>query len=319
MLMQKLNNKKESDEERNTSFKKILNVGRIIKNIVCWLLIAVLTLAVIVFVFTKISGGTPVLFGYTINRIISGSMEPELGIGDVIISKEVTDTSDLSVGDIITFKGDKRFDNQKVTHRVLVTPYNDGNGGIVLVTKGDANVNDDGEINYYDVESKCIAKVDFLRDVYNFFFSKWGLIIFIVLLLLIFFDEIMNIVRLSVSREEEEETESFKEILERVKREQAEASKADGLQPSEQDQAPAEDREDSETYKASSSAENAQPNTKPEKQRKKSKKTTENNKQNKPKSKDKPKQQKNKQKNANSGKASGKKKSKKKSKKSRKR
>ena len=209
-------------EKRTASLKKALKIARVVKNVICWLMIAVLTLAIVVFMITKINGGSPTLFGYSIHRIVSGSMSPELEIGDVIVGKQVTDTSDVSVGDIITFQGDSRFDNQKVTHRVLVAPYSNGSGNTVVVTKGDANEIDDGEISFSDIKSKCIAKVVFLKDIYNFFFSQWGLITFIVLLLLIFLDEIINIVKLIVSGREQEHTETLYEIVERLQREQQE-------------------------------------------------------------------------------------------------
>ena len=190
--------KKKLGEEKTDSLRKVVRVVRVVKITVCCVLIAVLTLAVIAFLVAKIRGEIPSLFGYSIQRIISGSMAPTLEIGDVIISKEVTDTSEVHVNDIVTFRGDSRFDNQKVTHRVMVSPHNDGNGGIVIVTKGDANEFDDGEINYYDVESKYVAKANILRDLFSFFFSKWGLLVFIFFILLIFFDDILNIVKVFV-------------------------------------------------------------------------------------------------------------------------
>ncbi len=222
-LKEKIRNK--LGKKRTADLKKALRIGRIIKNVVCWTLIAVLTIAIVIFMTTKISGGTPSIFGYTVHRISSGSMEPELSVGDVIICKQVKEPSELSVRDIITFNGGSRFDYQKITHRVLVAPYDDSTGKKVLVTKGDANEDDDGVISFSDVESKYLTKVNFLRDVYNFFFSTWGLLIFIFLLLLIFFDEIVNIVRLSIGAAEEDDAESFREIVERVKREQLEEAK----------------------------------------------------------------------------------------------
>lgn len=212
--------------EKNTAkLKKAVNIVRIIKNIVCWTLIAVLTVSIVIFMITKFTGGTPEVFGYSIHRIVSGSMEPELQIGDVIINKEIKDASEVHIGDIITFQGDKRFENQKVTHRVLVAPYDNGRGTLVLVTKGDANETDDGDINFSDVESKCLTKLTFLNSVYGFFFSPIGLIVFIFLLFLIFFDEILNIIRISVNGAKQEESESFQEIVERIKREKLEEMK----------------------------------------------------------------------------------------------
>lgn len=232
-------------EKKVEKLKKSLGVARIVKNVLCWTLVAILAMAIVVFMITKLSGGTPKLFGYTINRIVSGSMSPELEIGDVIISKVVTDTDEVHVNDIVTFQGGVDFENQKVTHRVLVSPYSASNGQIVIVTKGDANEIDDGEIVFDDVESKYISKVDILKSVYNFFFSKWGLIIFIFLLLLIFFDEIMNIIKLIVSGREEEEPETLSQIMVRIKQEQQEnlepnelpSGKADsaGEEPSSED------------------------------------------------------------------------------------
>lgn len=209
--------------DKNTAvLKKALNIARIVKNVVCWIMIALLTLAVITFLLTKINGETPSMFGYTIHRIVSGSMQPEFEIGEVIISRKVTDPSEIGIGDIVTFREDGRFDNQKVTHRVLVAPYDNDKGDKVLVTKGDANDTDDGEIRFTSVESKYLNKVYFLKSVYSFFFSPWGLVIFIFLLLLIFFDEIMNIVRLTISRAEEEQPETLVETIERMQREQSE-------------------------------------------------------------------------------------------------
>ena len=219
-LKQKLKN--QLGEKRVAVLKKALKIGRVVKNAICWILIALLTVAIVVFMVNKVSGATPTVFGYSIHRIVSGSMVPELQIGDVILNKDISDTAEINIGDIITFQGDSRFDNQKVTHRVLVAPYDDGRGNIVLTTKGDANETDDGEINFSDVESKLVLKVTFLKSIYNFFFSPWGFIIFIFLLLLIFFDEIINIIRLSVHGAEQDESESFEEIVERVKREQLE-------------------------------------------------------------------------------------------------
>lgn len=225
--------------------KKSLRVVRIVKNIVCWTLIAILTLSVIVFTLTKINGESPSLFGYSIHRVITGSMEPTLMIGDVILNKEVKEPSEIGIGDIITFQGDARFGNQKVTHRVSVPPYDD-NGKPVLVTKGDANEKEDGVIDFSSVESKYLTKVGFLTTLYSVFFSTWGFLIFILLLILVFFDEIVNIIKLTVGTANEEESESIQEIVERVRIEKLEESRkkkaTEKTQTDEQGKKPEQDR-----------------------------------------------------------------------------
>ena len=220
-------------EKKTAALIKAFNITRIIKNVVCWVLIAVLAVAVIVFMFTKINGETPQVFGYTLHRIVSGSMKPELEVGDVIVSKEIKDISEIGVGDIITFQGDARFDDQKVTHRVLVAPYDNGRGATVIVTKGDANIEDDGEISVSSVESKYLSKFDFLKKIYDFFFTPWGLLVFIFVLLLVFFDEIMNIIRLSAQSAKENNDETIYEIIERVQKEQQADSDPQALPESE--------------------------------------------------------------------------------------
>ena len=64
--------------------------------------------------------------------ILSGSMEPALSPGDVVI---VSDSASVQVGDVITFDGG---DTVPITHRII--GVEDGQ----YITKGDANENVDG-------------------------------------------------------------------------------------------------------------------------------------------------------------------------------
>ena len=193
-------------EQKREKIKKTLNVLRIIKNIVCWTLIIILSFAVITFLLTRFTGGTPSLFGYTLQRVSSGSMVPELEVGDVILSRNLREGDALNEGDIITFDGSDQFGEVNVTHRVIVVPH-DENGVVMLQTKGDAN---------------DIKKLSFLRTIYDMFLSPWGLIIFIALLLLVFFDEMMNIIRIATGNYRDEDEESISEIIERIQREDME-------------------------------------------------------------------------------------------------
>ena len=229
-------------EENRPKIAKTFNVLRIIKNIVCWTSIAIMVFFVITFLLNRISGVTPAIMGYTIQRVTSGSMEPELAVGDVIISKQVDDVSVLVVDDIITFDGGSQYEHRNVTHRVVTAPYED-NGRIYLQTKGDANEIPDNPIYASQVQSKMIRKAPFLTVLYNFFLSPWGLIVFILLLLLIFFDELINIVKITSGYyDSEEKEESISEIIERIQREDNEkeeqltvAESAIELQPLEYD------------------------------------------------------------------------------------
>lgn len=190
--------------EKAIKLKKSLRVARIIKNITCWTIIAVMTLAIIIYLLTRANGVTPSVFGFSIQRITLSGMEPELAIGDIIINRDLSDETEVHIGDIVTFRGGSEFAGQMVARRVLVAPYDDGRGNTVLVTKGDANESDDGEINITSVESRFYAKADVLKAIYKIFFSVWGLILFIFLLLLIFVDEFINIIRITVGDSEQQ-------------------------------------------------------------------------------------------------------------------
>ena len=220
-----MRSKEEKVNARETQLsrkEKTFGVLRVIKNIVCWSLIIVLAFLVITFLLNRVSGITPSLFGYTVQRVSTGSMQPELMVGDVILSKNVGDVMTLEVDDIITFKGGSQFGNDvNVTHRVVVAPQEE-NGTIMLQTKGDANDVADNPISADRVQSKYICTIGFLSKLYELFLSPWGLVIFIALLLFIFFDELINIIRIATHTLPEDKEESIGEIIERLQREDAE-------------------------------------------------------------------------------------------------
>ncbi len=210
-------------EKKAAKLKKVFRVAVVVKNVVCWAIIVVLAFCFVTFMLARINGTTPSVFGYMIQRVETGSMEPALHVQDVILSKKISDKDDLKVGDIITFQGGSRFDNNRVTHRIIVEPFKDDEGDWVVVTMGDANQIDDGPIKLQDVESKMVRKMEVLRWLYSFFFSPWGLIVFILLMILIFFDEVMNIIHIFTGKyEEDEDPESIGEIIKRIQREDAE-------------------------------------------------------------------------------------------------
>jgi signal peptidase len=81
----------------------------------------------------------PSIMGYKPLTVLSGSMSPLLQPGDVIVARE-TKPEDVKVGDVITYRVDKK---TLVTHRV-VEILNKG-GEIAFKTRGDANNVDDPE------------------------------------------------------------------------------------------------------------------------------------------------------------------------------
>ncbi|WP_167555329.1 signal peptidase I [Gottfriedia acidiceleris] len=85
---------------------------------------------------SKIEGKPPTFFGHQVYYVLSGSMEPTLPKGSIIIVKDITSETKLSLGDIITFKMPYNEDIL-VTHRI--NEVINENGQLVYRTKGDAN------------------------------------------------------------------------------------------------------------------------------------------------------------------------------------
>ena len=197
---------------------KVFRIIRLIKNIICWTLIVVLVFTLVLFFTSRINGSTPSVFGYSIFRVSSGSMEPELMVGDIILDKTVDNPEDLKVGDVITFKSSD-YGDLLVTHKVIKAPYEE-NGKLMLQTKGIANEVEDKPISVDNVKGIMICKVDYLDTVYNVFLSPWGLLILIALIVIIFFDEIITIVKILTNNDRSvKDADDINEIIDRLQAE----------------------------------------------------------------------------------------------------
>ena len=99
--------------------------------------------------------GYATLGGYSLFRVVTGSMEPTIPTGALLICDNV-DIESIKKGDIICFTSKDRYMNDSViTHRVHEV-RKDSKGKINLYTKGDANVSLDG---YTSDEENFIGKV----------------------------------------------------------------------------------------------------------------------------------------------------------------
>lgn len=214
--------KKDSKTEKSKVFKII----RIVKNVIFGIILALLVSVMIVVLTTHFNGETPKVFGHAIYRVSSGSMVPTLEVGDIIICSDC-DPMELKAGDIITYNGlSGQFKGLKVTHRVVKEPYLDKNDGkYYLVTKGDDNPIADTPISASQVSGKFVKKIELLKHLYNYFLTPWGLLTLIGLIVLAFFNEIINFVKALSGHDYDEEREDIQDIIARVQRESAEEEK----------------------------------------------------------------------------------------------
>ena len=157
-------------EEIEENQRKQKKRSKKIRIIVYIILIPILICNIILIIQSAIQPKeTPELVGIKSYVIISGSMQPELNIGDIVIVKKV---EDLQEGDIISF----RQGQSVITHRI--NKIMDENGEIVYQTKGDNNnIEDSGTITDSVIEGKVIYKIPKLGKISLFLQNKIILII----------------------------------------------------------------------------------------------------------------------------------------------
>lgn len=162
------------------------------------ILVVVLFITLIVTLVSRISGKTPEMFGISLLRISSNSMEPELMVGDIILIKD-TDIMQIKEGDIISYRGEKgSYAGKVITHKVIDEPrFSEADGVYYLTTAGiREGAHADPEIEQTQVLGKLVCVVPLLGWLYNFFTTWYGFLIFVLIVLFSFSSEIINIIKI---------------------------------------------------------------------------------------------------------------------------
>lgn len=151
------------------------------------ILVILVLLILLVVALQRFSNNTIALGGFRIFNILTGSMEPEYGVGDIILTKEVK-PKEIKVGDDITYLGKEGdFNGKIVTHRVrAVIPSETGE--YKFITQGLTNDIADPEITASQVQGKVIYKtviLSFISGLVNNLYSMY-FVIFIPIAIIIF-------------------------------------------------------------------------------------------------------------------------------------
>lgn len=158
-------------------------------------LIAFVVLLLIVSIF-------PITGNYKVMVVQSGSMEPAIKTGSVVIVKP---DSDYEVGDIISFSSAKS-SKTIITHRIAEIIEKDGQKS--YMTKGDANNGQDSsEVSKENVLGKVFFSVPYLGYVVHVAKKPYGFIAIVAIpALFVIFDEIKKInnevVKIKAKKEE---------------------------------------------------------------------------------------------------------------------
>lgn len=105
----------------------------------------------------------PKLFGYAQVVVISGSMEPDLAAGDLIIIKE---QPAYGVGDVVTY----RDGSVLITHRIIAV---NASG---IITQGDANNAADAPVAPSAMEGKVVLRIPGVGQFVIFLKSPRGVL-----------------------------------------------------------------------------------------------------------------------------------------------
>ncbi len=137
--------------------------------IVCFLLIALF----------------PIKGNYQIKIVKSGSMEPAIKTGSIVVIKP---SANYTVGDVVTFGKDTKKDIP-TTHRIVASRAVQGT--LLFTTKGDANEDKDTqEIRQSDIHGKVLFDVPFFGYIIDFARKPIGFAILVVLpALIVIYDE----------------------------------------------------------------------------------------------------------------------------------
>ena len=130
----------------------------------------------------------PISGNYSLMTCLSGSMEPTLLIGSVVVVKPF---QEYQVGDIITFK--KPGQDTPTTHRIVEKEFE--NGLVQFVVKGDANEDPDSEpVKKEEVLGKVLFSIPYLGYLAQFARTKFGFVLLVSLpAAVIIFGEVLKI------------------------------------------------------------------------------------------------------------------------------
>ena len=184
------------------------------------ILLTIIILVAVAMTFASLNTndkGLPEIGGYILLNIQTGSMEPTIKKGDMILTKTVENIDKLQKDDIVSFIAKEQDTVIIKTHRI--TMVNNNNGLVSYVTKGDANDTVDTEelqplsvVSVYDN-----VRIPLIGAVFSFLSGRLGFFLFIVLPLFVLF--VYQLYKFIATIVEEKKQDLIKRIREEQKRE----------------------------------------------------------------------------------------------------
>lgn len=191
------------NKETNEKSKKILKAS--MRTVLLVLVAIIVGINFYTINASKIAGNSvPMPFGVGSAVVLSGSMEPEISVGDLLI---VSKQESYEVGDVVVFQDGKL----AVTHRIVSISENE------VITRGDANNTDDDPITLDDIKGAVVCVIPCVGRLVNMIKTPLGTLVIIALAVFL--------LERSFRAEKEKDKKQLDDIkaeIEKLKREQSE-------------------------------------------------------------------------------------------------
>ncbi len=189
-------------EDRKAFDKKMNKILKIIS----YVFLGAVILVVLLLVFSIL----PITGNYKILTVLSGSMEPSIKTGSVVIVKPVS-VANYKIGDIITF-GPMTKTKPPTTHRIVEMKVAQGN--VIYLTKGDANNAPDArELLQKDVIGKVLLDMPYIGYAVAGAQKPWGFAALIILPALIIVGDQVKKIWLEAAKIRKNKRESLADKL----------------------------------------------------------------------------------------------------------
>lgn len=180
---QQLNAEAEAIEPKDAKKHKIIST---IVNVILVIAIVIAATATYTSYVSTSGNGVPSVLGLRVFSIQTDSMYPTLNPGDLIIDKAVKDSSQLQVGDIITYWTVINGERVLNTHRI--SQIYDGGGHLIFETKGDNNsISDSLTVHESEVVGIYSSRIAGVGKVFDYLQTSTGFLIVVVVPVFLFF------------------------------------------------------------------------------------------------------------------------------------
>lgn len=141
----------------------------------------------------------PMPFGFGLTVVLSGSMEPTISIGDMLV---VLPSEQYEVGDVVVYQTQ----GMSVVHRIISIE------GDEIITRGDANTGDDDPIHEKSIKGEVVATIPLVGYLVCFIKTPIGTLILLGLAILL-----LEVSFKKDKKKDNGELETLKKELERMK------------------------------------------------------------------------------------------------------